>query len=53
LYLDHVEVYDNDGWNDVIKDSKGTAEKIKRYAESFPTDYPYIKYFLLMMNHIL
>ena len=43
LYVDNIEVYDNDGWNDMIKDSIGTAEKIKNYAKNY-SDWSNIKY---------
>ncbi|MCW9066712.1 MAG: hypothetical protein OQJ78_10490 [Ignavibacteriaceae bacterium] len=43
LYVDNIEVYDNDGWNDIIKNSKETVKKIKKYAERF-SDWLYLKY---------
>jgi hypothetical protein len=46
LYVDHIEVYDNDGWNDMIKDPKGTAEKIKNYTKKF-SDWSSIKYWFV------
>lgn len=46
LYVDYIEVYDNDGWNDMIKDPKGVASQIKKYAKSF-SDWPYLKYWFV------
>jgi hypothetical protein len=35
LYIDYVEVYDNDGWNDYLNDPVETAEKIKKYIRDY------------------
>ena len=32
LYIDNIEVYDNDGWNYFIADPEGKANDIKNYA---------------------
>jgi hypothetical protein len=44
LYVDHIDVYDDDGWNDVIDDPLETSKKIKKYALSLSEKYPSIKY---------
>jgi hypothetical protein len=35
LYVDYVEVYDMDGWNDFIDRPEETADLIKNYAQSY------------------
>jgi hypothetical protein len=44
LYIDNIEVYDNDGWNRFIDDPDGTTNLIKNYAATYQNVYPYIKY---------
>ena len=46
LYVDNIEVYDDDGWDDVIKDPIGIVQKIKKYAASY-SDWPYLKYWFV------
>jgi parallel beta-helix repeat protein len=47
LYIDYIEVYDNDGWNVFIDDPDGTATLIKNYADSFNvSSWSNIKYWL-------
>ena len=46
LYVDNIEVYDNDGWNNFIKDPKGVADEIKKYASKF-SDWPYLRYWFV------
>jgi len=35
LYIDYVELYDNDGWNFYLEDPIGVSDSIKAYAQSF------------------
>ncbi|HSW54184.1 MAG TPA: NosD domain-containing protein [Ignavibacteriaceae bacterium] len=35
LYIDYVEVYDNNGWNDFITQPNETAQLITEYAQNF------------------
>ena len=37
LYIDNIEVYDNNGWNYFIEDPDEVADQIKAYADSFKT----------------
>jgi hypothetical protein len=37
LYIDYVELYDNDGWNEYIGNPTQTSYFIKSYADSFKT----------------
>jgi len=37
LYIDYVELYDNDGWKDYIERPFQTSNFIKSYADSFKT----------------
>lgn len=43
LYIDNVEVYDNDGWNKYIKNPQDVTDSIRVYAERF-SGWPNIKY---------
>lgn len=45
LYVDNIELYDNNGWNDYIGDPIATTNKIKLYADSVSNEYSYLKYF--------
>ena len=45
LYVDNIEVYDNDGWNDYIKEPRAVEAKIIDYLSKYPNSkYPSIKY---------
>jgi hypothetical protein len=45
LYVDYVEVYDNDGGDQFAIDPGNTAELIKNYAQQFPqSEWPNMKY---------
>jgi hypothetical protein len=45
LYIDYVEVYDNDGGNDFANDLSEVVDKIIDYAEDFPqSEWPNMKY---------
>ena len=45
LYIDYIEVYDNDGWNNFIAQPIQTTNKIKAYADSIKTmGFTNIKY---------
>lgn len=47
LFIDYIEVYDNNGWNDFIDDPGGTAYKITSYVDSFKTlGWNNIKYWI-------
>ena len=45
LYVDNIEVYDNDGWNDYLLDPDEIAGLIGNYADSISNKYDYLKYF--------
>lgn len=45
LYIDYAEVYDNAGWNNMIRFPQQTIDNITDYAESFPdTEWPNLMY---------
>lgn len=45
LYIDYVEVYDNDGWNKYINDPQLVVDSIVAYAQRFPNqDWQNMKY---------
>jgi parallel beta-helix repeat protein len=45
LYVDYVEVYDNDGGDDFANDPQSVIDNIVTYAQSFPqSEWPNMKY---------
>lgn len=44
LYVDYMEVYDNDGWNYYLEDPENISYQIKKYAADYQAEYPNIKY---------
>jgi hypothetical protein len=45
LYIDYVDVYDNNGWHEFIDNPDSVAYKLKTYAQGF-SDWHNIKYWL-------
>ena len=45
LYIDNVELYDNDGWRFYLEDPIGVSDSIKAYAQSF-SDWDNIMYWV-------
>ena len=44
LYIDNVEVYDNNGWSDYIIDTFLVTSRVQNYAQSFTSiDWPNLK----------
>ena len=47
LYIDYVEVYDNNGWNDFIEDPDEVVDRCTTYAQKYETqDWQNIKYWV-------
>jgi hypothetical protein len=45
LYVDNIEVYDNDGWNEYVQTPGLVTTRIQNYARSVSSEYNYLKYF--------
>ncbi len=44
LYIDNIEIYDNNGWSDYVINNSLVINRVQNYAQTYNSNWPNIKY---------